>query len=222
MIRRVAIRAVVLVGAAVGGWTVGKGIPSHVNAGSQSALGSGPIPWTDSLYALHTTHVQGAVSRTHASALRTRFKTGPAILVLLDRIDLSNCGDLGRQIRNLIDAVEPGVRLLVSAGDTPREELEWFLKFERLKLTIVEGIQSDSLWATSLEMPTPAAIWLDPRFDYGIGVGHIPRFPYIRSRSFAEELAPLYAPDGRGDGGAHEVIGHSAVGGAPSLDPHTP
>lgn len=178
-----------LVGAAIGGFSVGQAISGKPGKKPPSV----PIAWTDSLYELHTVRLEGALLPAVTSMLTERLDDGPAILIALDGVDLSNCGDLGRQIRELDRAVGSEIPILVTADDTSTDELEWFLRKERLALRIT-GVEFDELLGSRRNLPTPAAIWLDADLDYGIGVGHILRYPYIRIRSFAAELSPLYTP----------------------------
>ena len=186
------ISASILIGAAIGGWTAGLELTRDTN----EQLISAPVMWTDSLYDVHTVRLRGNVSAAARSRVDRIVETGPAILVVLDSVDLRRCGDLGRQIRELHRAVAGRIPLLIAPGSTGREEVEWFLKSERLMLEIVDAVGAENLLEAGSTMPTPAAVWLDPDLSYGIGVGHLPRYPYIRKRSFAEELAQLYGGSG--------------------------
>lgn len=193
MRRSRAVSTSALIGAAIGGWIAGR----ELTRDADGQPGSSPMSWTDSLYSAHTVHLRGDVSAVARSRLAANVAAGPAILVVLDSIDLRRCGDLGRQLRELQRAVAKRLPVLVATGGTPRREVDVFLRSERLLLQAVDALGAGDLFESGSAVPTPAAVWLDPDLRYAIGVGHIPRYPYVRSRSFAEELSQLSGVHGK-------------------------
>lgn len=147
------------------------------------------IAWTDSLYEVHAVWAQGELSSGTTEDLAAGNVHGPLILVDLRGIDLRSCGDLGRQLRELENRLGSDYPIIVPRGLEPdAEEIEWFLRSERLSFTVIQTRGLLRIWRDETELPKPSAIWVDDDLSRGIGVGHLRRAPYVRPRSFADEL----------------------------------
>lgn len=188
MTPRILLWASILVLAAVGGWSVGRQLTRP-----NRPMPPPTVPWNDSIYEAHTSFVDGPLSPETTAELVGFVGGGPAALVALDSVDLRNCGDLGRQLRELLRVVPSEVPFLVTTSTEPDEELERFLRSERLGSAIPVAIDMASIGLDFHEaLPKPAVVWLNKDLTYGFGVGHRLRYPYVRTRSFAQELAPHY------------------------------
>jgi hypothetical protein len=108
--------------------------------------------------------------------------------VLLRSVDLENCEDLGRQLRELRSD-----RLRAEQFEiwTPLENVEAitaFARTERIDVHRVRGIELERAFSMTNIVSTPAALVLSPNGEILAGVSHLTVVPGARIISFADEL----------------------------------
>ena len=113
----------------------------------------------------------------------------PATLLVLDSASISNCEDLGRQLRE-VQRTRFGKRhpTVVAATQSDAAYVREWLARERIA-TAAQFPDADSLYAGGARVRAPAVLLLDAQLSVSAGVIHRTRVNNTRTRSFAAELA---------------------------------
>lgn len=140
-----------------------------------------------SAYDSATVRVEGVLSEPVRRALPATVGRD-LLLVVLDSIDVRQCEDLGRQLRELQAA--SGRSLIVVADDGSLANVAAFAQRERLRSEML-GMSPSSTIEGFPELPTPAVLVSRDGGRTVSGVAHPRRFANVRVRSFTEELDSL-------------------------------
>lgn len=147
--------------------------------------------YSEENYAKATIRFTGQLPETVSTEIRQISRHNGRTLVFVVRdSDFAKCEDLGRQLRAAErSARQHGIRTLAVMPTPDIRHVAQRLRRERLSIPIVSWGVADYLLADSVLGVTPAAFIVSRTGWITDGVAHPFRFPNIRPRSFAEELA---------------------------------
>lgn len=184
---RQAATGLLVIASMLGGWTLARG--SGAERGPAAATSVQPEP-TDAEYDSSTVAVRGVLSPAARSRIAPHARDGRALLIVLRGEDRLVCEDLGRQLRELLRrAGRPYPALLLVASEDA-DAYRRFIRREHVPAAI-ETIAADELLESGGDLATPAVLVTHDTAQSAEGVGHTRRFPNVRLRSFAKEVAPL-------------------------------
>jgi len=133
-----------------------------------------------------TVAIVGTLSAAALRGIGVAAPHGQTLLVVLRARDRTVCEDLGRQLRELTRTAGAGVSLLVVTDAASADTYRRYLRREHVHASVVLVHPDSVLVGTAI--PSPAV--LVRRSGAKVhGVAHPMRFPNLRLRSFATEVA---------------------------------
>jgi hypothetical protein len=183
-----AAACVAVAAAALGAWSAARAV-----AGARSLADTGPALLaapTTAEYDASTVVLAGELSSRASGRIARHTREGRAILVVLRGPDRLVCEDLGRQLRELLRRAGPDYPAVVLVAPADEEDYRRFMRREHVPATI-ETLAPEHLLTSGTDLPTPAVLVTRDGAHTAEGVGHTRRFPNLRLRSFADEMAPL-------------------------------
>lgn len=177
--------------AAAAGAAVATGWALRTTSSSFPAVSNSPVTAEsdDQSYAAATRPISGTLSASSRARIAAHLRSGHAVLIVLRSRDRKSCEDMGRQFRALLRAAGPGYPAVALVEPDAKDGYRTWMRREHVPVEVVP-FSPDSMFTPTASLPTPAVlVTRDGRTARG--VGHPVRFPNLRTRSFAEELAPL-------------------------------